>query len=270
MGVARGVHAVRPSPLGRPSSSSSTSSSTPRSRSSPRSRTDWACAWVRARTARLLQIAPSVVAITGSYGKTSTKHHLAELLVGHHDRSCRHRGASTTARGSPRRSTSTSSTGRRSSSPRWAPTGAARSARCARGAVPDVAVLTAIGPVHLERFGTIERIVAAKAEITEHARVVVCNVDDERLARAGRAAARGRAATSSRRARPRRRRRAGRGRSPSAGASSCTATRSPSRARSPGSSRRTSPAPSPPASRSASTPTRWRRGSSASLRCPTG
>jgi UDP-N-acetylmuramoyl-tripeptide--D-alanyl-D-alanine ligase len=48
---------------------------------------------------------------------------------------------------------------------------------------PDVAVLTAIGPVHLERFGTIEHIVEAKAEVTEQARVVVCNIDDERLDR---------------------------------------------------------------------------------------
>jgi UDP-N-acetylmuramoyl-tripeptide--D-alanyl-D-alanine ligase len=45
-----------------------------------------------------------------------------------------------------------------------------------------VAVLTAIGPVHLERFGTEDRIVEAKSEIAVSARDVVVNVDDPRLA----------------------------------------------------------------------------------------
>ena len=47
---------------------------------------------------------------------------------------------------------------------------------------PDVAVITAIGPVHLERFKTLERTLAAKSEITATARHVVLNVDDPRLA----------------------------------------------------------------------------------------
>jgi UDP-N-acetylmuramoyl-tripeptide--D-alanyl-D-alanine ligase len=45
-----------------------------------------------------------------------------------------------------------------------------------------VAVITAIGPVHLERFGTEDRIVAAKSEITVTAADVVLAVDDPRLA----------------------------------------------------------------------------------------
>ncbi len=47
---------------------------------------------------------------------------------------------------------------------------------------PDIAAITAIGPVHLERFGTEERIVEAKSEITERAADVVLAVDDPRLA----------------------------------------------------------------------------------------
>jgi len=47
---------------------------------------------------------------------------------------------------------------------------------------PQVAVITAIGPAHLERFKSLERTLAAKAEITSRARVTVLNVDDERLA----------------------------------------------------------------------------------------
>ena len=47
---------------------------------------------------------------------------------------------------------------------------------------PDIAVITAIGPVHLERMGSEERIAEAKAEILERAPVVVLNVDHPRLA----------------------------------------------------------------------------------------
>jgi UDP-N-acetylmuramoyl-tripeptide--D-alanyl-D-alanine ligase len=46
---------------------------------------------------------------------------------------------------------------------------------------PDVAIITAIGPVHLERMGDLETIERAKFEITAHATTVILNVDDERL-----------------------------------------------------------------------------------------
>jgi UDP-N-acetylmuramoyl-tripeptide--D-alanyl-D-alanine ligase len=56
----------------------------------------------------------------------------------------------------------------------------------ARIAKPHVGVLTIIGPVHLERAGTIERIVKAKAELTEALPpapegVAILNYDDERV-----------------------------------------------------------------------------------------
>ena len=54
---------------------------------------------------------------------------------------------------------------------------------------PDVAAMVAIGPVHLERFRTLERIVAAKSEILDRARVGVIAVDHPLLA--GLAAERG-------------------------------------------------------------------------------
>jgi UDP-N-acetylmuramoyl-tripeptide--D-alanyl-D-alanine ligase len=47
---------------------------------------------------------------------------------------------------------------------------------------PDVAVITAIGPVHLERFRSEDRIVESKSEITGPADAVVLQVDDPRLA----------------------------------------------------------------------------------------
>jgi UDP-N-acetylmuramoyl-tripeptide--D-alanyl-D-alanine ligase len=47
---------------------------------------------------------------------------------------------------------------------------------------PEIAVITAIGPVHLERMGSLDNIVRAKAEILESAQVGVINVDNPRLA----------------------------------------------------------------------------------------
>jgi UDP-N-acetylmuramoyl-tripeptide--D-alanyl-D-alanine ligase len=51
---------------------------------------------------------------------------------------------------------------------------------------PRVAAMVAIGPVHLERFRTEERIVSAKAEILERAEVGVICVDHPLLARLAR------------------------------------------------------------------------------------
>ena len=99
----------------------------------------------------------------------------------HPDGRRRRRRRSTTAPVSPGRSTSTWSTAPRSSSPRWAPTGPARSADVPL--VPaDVAVITAIGPVHLERFGSEDAHRPGQGR-DHRARVAsFLNVDDPRLA----------------------------------------------------------------------------------------
>jgi UDP-N-acetylmuramoyl-tripeptide--D-alanyl-D-alanine ligase len=129
---------------------------------------------------RLVAVGPAVVAITGSYGKTSTKHHLAELLAG-----------TTSVVPTPRSFNNRAGLaiavndylveGTKVFIAEMGTYGAGEIRAMCDWCRPDVSVLTAIGPVHLERFGSLERIVAAKAEIAEQARVVVCNVDDERL-----------------------------------------------------------------------------------------
>ncbi len=138
--------------------------------------------WVERARRRLRTVHPAVVAITGSYGKTSTKHHLAELLAGTTlvvptPRSFNNRAGLAMAVNEHLQS---------GTKVFVAEMGAYRRgeirAMC-EWCTPDVAVVTAIGPVHLERFGTLEHIVEAKSEITERAGVVVLNVDDERLAR---------------------------------------------------------------------------------------
>jgi len=137
--------------------------------------------WVRRARRRLQQVRPRVVAITGSYGKTSTKHHLAELLSGSMSvvptpRSFNNRAGLAMAINDQL------ADGTKVFIAEMGTYGVGEIREICTWCPPDVAVLTAIGPVHLERFGTIERIVEAKAEVTERARVVVCNADDERLA----------------------------------------------------------------------------------------
>lgn len=141
---------------------------------------------------RLARVRPQVVAITGSYGKTTTKGYVAHLLAGRYSvlaspRSFNNRGGlSRTVNEllAPGTDVLVAEMGT------YRP-GEIR-ALCA-WMEPNVAVLTAVGPVHLERFKRIEAILEAKSEITERAGVVVCNVDDERLAGlAGRLVAEGR------------------------------------------------------------------------------
>ncbi len=125
---------------------------------------------------KLSRVRPRVVAITGSYGKTSTKFYVAHLLEG-----------SFSVLASPASYNNTPGLARTVNENLALGTEVfvAEMGTYARGeiadmcawVVPDIAVITAIGPVHLERFGTEEEILVAKAEITERAPVVVLNVD---------------------------------------------------------------------------------------------
>jgi UDP-N-acetylmuramoyl-tripeptide--D-alanyl-D-alanine ligase len=134
----------------------------------------------RAR-ARLVQVDPIVVAITGSFGKTSTKQHVAHLVAG-----------SLTVVASPASFNNRAGLAR-AVNEQLAPGtdvfvaemgtyGKGEIAELCRWCPPAIAVITAIGPVHLERFKTEEAIVAAKSEITETAHTVILNVDEARLA----------------------------------------------------------------------------------------
>jgi UDP-N-acetylmuramoyl-tripeptide--D-alanyl-D-alanine ligase len=129
---------------------------------------------------RLDRVRPLIVAITGSYGKTSTKHHLAELLGGRHGvlptpRSFNNRaGLSRAINENLTESTSifiaemgVYGPGELRDMCEWCP--------------PSIAIVTAIGPVHLERMRTLDVVERAKFEITERAGTVILNGDDPRL-----------------------------------------------------------------------------------------
>jgi UDP-N-acetylmuramoyl-tripeptide--D-alanyl-D-alanine ligase len=134
----------------------------------------------RAR-ARLEKVSPMVVAITGSYGKTSTKGYVAHLAAG--SRSVLSSPASFNNRAGLARAVNEHlSEGTDVFVAEMGTYGKGEIAELCRWLTPDVAVITAIGPVHLERFRSESRIVEAKAEIVGRARCAVLAVDDERLA----------------------------------------------------------------------------------------
>ncbi len=137
--------------------------------------------FVDAAEKRLRRVDPVVVAITGSYGKTSTKNHVAHLLVG--TRTVVATPASFNNRAGLARAINENLTdGAEVFVAEMGTYGPGEIRDLCRWCPPSLAVITAIGPVHLERFGSEDEIVRAKAEITERASTVFLNVDDPRLA----------------------------------------------------------------------------------------
>ena len=144
---------------------------------------------------RLQQVAPAVVAVTGSYGKTSTKQYVAHLLSGRLSVVASPKSFNNRA-GLARTVNELLSPGTEVLVAEMGAYGPGEIAALCRWLPPRIAVITAIGPVHLERFKSLERTLEAKAEITERAERSVLNVDDARLAAlAGRLSAAGRAVT---------------------------------------------------------------------------
>jgi len=136
--------------------------------------------YVVAARARLARVRPVVVAITGSYGKTSTKSHLAHLVGG--SKTVVATPASFNNRAGLARSINENLTdGTEVFVAEMGTYGPGEIAELCSWCPPSIAVITAVGPVHLERFGTEERILQAKAEIMATASTVVLNVDDPRL-----------------------------------------------------------------------------------------
>ncbi|MGP0107964.1 MAG: Mur ligase family protein [Acidimicrobiales bacterium] len=131
--------------------------------------------------ARLARVAPTVVAVTGSYGKTSTKGHIVHLVrpsltIVATPASFNNRA------GLARAINEHLADGTEVFVAEMGTYGPGEIADLCRWGPPDVAVITAIGPVHLERFRSEDRIVEAKSEITGPADDVVLQVDDPRLA----------------------------------------------------------------------------------------
>jgi UDP-N-acetylmuramoyl-tripeptide--D-alanyl-D-alanine ligase len=133
--------------------------------------------------ARIAQVGPRVVAITGSYGKTSTKNYAAHLI-----------GGRWSVLASPASFNNVLGLAR-AVNDRLVPGtdvfiaemgtyGPGEIARLCRLFPPEVSAITTIGEAHLERMKDRATIVRAKSEILEPARTVVLNVDVPELAEA--------------------------------------------------------------------------------------
>jgi UDP-N-acetylmuramoyl-tripeptide--D-alanyl-D-alanine ligase len=131
--------------------------------------------------ATLSRVGPRVIAVTGSYGKTSTKNHIADLLTGSFD-----------VVASPASYNNDSGLCRTVNQHLGAHTqilvaemgtyGPGEIRAMCSWVRPEIGIITAIGPMHLERMKTLDNVVRAKSEILEGVRVAILNVDDERLA----------------------------------------------------------------------------------------
>jgi UDP-N-acetylmuramoyl-tripeptide--D-alanyl-D-alanine ligase len=137
--------------------------------------------FVEAATQRLGDVAPVVVGITGSYGKTSTKAYVAHLC-GPARRVVPTPASFNNRAGLSRAINEHLVPGTEVFVAEMGTYGPGEIADLCTWCPPTIAAITAVGPVHLERFGSEDAIVAAKSEIFASASVAVLNVDDPRLA----------------------------------------------------------------------------------------
>jgi UDP-N-acetylmuramoyl-tripeptide--D-alanyl-D-alanine ligase len=137
--------------------------------------------WVEQASARLKTSGAKVVAITGSYGKTTTKLYVAHLLAGSF-RTVASPASFNNRMGLARAINEHLVPGTEVFVAEMGAYGPGEIAELTSWIPPDVSALVAVGPVHLERFKTEERIVAAKAEILDRAGVAVVAVDHPLLA----------------------------------------------------------------------------------------
>ena len=132
--------------------------------------------FVHTASIRLRQVAPVVVGITGSYGKTSTKNHVAHLLSGSKAVVPTPRSFNNRA-GLARAINEQLALGTDVFVAEMGTYGPGEIAEMVAWCPPAISVITAIGPVHLERMKTEEAIARAKEEILAPAATAVLNVD---------------------------------------------------------------------------------------------
>ncbi len=137
--------------------------------------------WVTKAAAKLESVAPEVVAITGSYGKTTTKNYVAHLLAGS-KRVVASPASFNNRMGLARAINENLTPGTEVFIAEMGTYGRGEIAELCVWIPPRVAAMVSIGPVHLERFGTLEEIVAAKSEILERAEIGVICIDHPLLA----------------------------------------------------------------------------------------
>lgn len=137
--------------------------------------------WVQRAASKLQSVGADVVAITGSYGKTTTKNYVAHL-VGASKRTVASPASFNNRMGLARAINENLVPGTEVFVAEMGTYGPGEIAELCEWIPPKVAAMVAIGPVHLERFKTVENIVRAKSEILDRARVGVICIDHPLLA----------------------------------------------------------------------------------------
>ncbi|HEX6300808.1 MAG TPA: UDP-N-acetylmuramoyl-tripeptide--D-alanyl-D-alanine ligase [Acidimicrobiia bacterium] len=137
--------------------------------------------WVEKAAATLRSMDLDVVAITGSYGKTTTKNYVAHLLAGT-KRVVASPASFNNRMGLARAINENLTPGTEVFVAEMGTYGPGEIAELCEWIPPKVGAIVAIGPVHLERFKTLENIVRSKAEILERAEIGVICVDHPLLA----------------------------------------------------------------------------------------
>ena len=139
--------------------------------------------FLRSARAKLDEVQPRVIGVTGSFGKTSTKFAI-EGLLGPKTAVLATPGSYNTPLGVCRTINEQLQPNHRNFVVEMGAYHEGEIAELVDFVKPTIGVLTAIGPAHLERFGSIEAITRGKYEIVRDLPsdgVAVMNVDDERV-----------------------------------------------------------------------------------------
>lgn len=132
--------------------------------------------WVAKAAEKLGSMEIDIVAITGSYGKTTTKEYVAHLLAGS-KRVVASPASFNNRMGLARAVNENLTPGSEVFIAEMGTYGPGEIAELCQWIPPKVAAIVAIGPVHLERFKTEENIVRSKSEILDRAEIGVICVD---------------------------------------------------------------------------------------------
>jgi len=135
----------------------------------------------RRAEARLNRVAPTTIAVTGSWGKTTTKNHIRQL-IGDLRPTAISPASFNNLGGLSRTMNEHLPDGTEVLVVEMGMYGPGEIRALCDWVRPSVGVITAIGPMHLERVGSIEGIVAAKSEIIERTRCAVLWVAQPELA----------------------------------------------------------------------------------------
>ena len=129
---------------------------------------------------KLRRVNPQIVAITGSYGKTSTKGYTAQLLTTRYEVMASP-ASFNNLMGLSRAINDKLTPGTEVFVAEMGMNAEGRIRELCKAFPPYIAAITVIGEAHYERLGSHEAIFRAKAEITENASVVVLPVDQPEL-----------------------------------------------------------------------------------------